>query len=111
MKGFLVFNICGVSPPASTGMFVTTGKAKGHLAGGAKKVIISAPAKDKTTPMFVMGVNSDTYTSDMNVVSNASCTTNCPAPLAKVNILFSEQCCSFPHCACTHKTSFHAGAE
>ncbi len=52
--------------------------------GGAKKVIITAPAKDDITPTFVMGVNHETYTSDMNVVSNASCTTNCLAPLAKV---------------------------
>ena len=52
--------------------------------GGAKKVVITAPAKDKETPMFVMGVNHDKYTKDMTVVSNASCTTNCLAPLAKV---------------------------
>ena len=55
-----------------------------HLKAGAKKVVISAPAKDKETPTFVMGVNEESYTSDMTVVSNASCTTNCLAPLAKV---------------------------
>lgn len=68
----------------STGVFATTEKASAHLKGGAKKVVISAPAKDKETPTFVCGVNLDTYTPDMNVVSNASCTTNCLAPLTKV---------------------------
>jgi len=67
----------------STGAYLTTEACEAHLAGGAKKVIISAPAKDDT-PMFVMGVNQEAYTSDMKVVSNASCTTNCLAPMTKV---------------------------
>ena len=67
----------------STGLFLTQEKAAGHLKAGAKKVVMSAPSKDGT-PMFVMGVNNTTYTTDMNFVSNASCTTNCLAPIAKV---------------------------
>ena len=68
----------------ATGVFTSSDTANAHLAGGAKKVVITAPAKDKETPMFVMGVNNEKYTKDMTVVSNASCTTNCLAPLAKV---------------------------
>ena len=67
----------------STGVFCTTEKASAHINAGAKKVVISAPAKDDT-PTFVCGVNLETYTKDMKVVSNASCTTNCLAPLTKV---------------------------
>ena len=67
----------------STGLFLTKEKAQGHIDAGAKKVIMSAPSKDDT-PMFVCGVNLDKYTSDMTFVSNASCTTNCLAPIAKV---------------------------
>jgi len=67
----------------STGAFLSQDKAAGHLKGGAKKVIMSAPAKDNT-PTYVVGVNCKSYKSDQDIISNASCTTNCLAPIAKV---------------------------
>ena len=79
----------------STGKFLTTEGASKHLGGGAKKVIISAPPKDDT-PLFVYGVNHNNYKADLNVVSNASCTTNCLAPVAKVihdNFVITEGTC------------------
>ena len=75
---------CGVEYVVdATGIFHSKDMAKAHLDGGAKKVVYSGPSKDDT-PMFVCGVNHETYTKDMDFVSNASCTTNCLAPLAKV---------------------------
>jgi len=72
----------------STGVFRKHDEAAKHLAGGARKVVISAPAKDAATPMFVMGVNESDYNPSATVVSNASCTTNCLAPIAKVRTLW-----------------------
>jgi len=68
----------------ATGVFTTTEKCQAHIDAGAKKVIISAPAKDKETPTYVMGVNEKQYQSNQCIISNASCTTNCIAPLCKV---------------------------
>lgn len=68
----------------STGAFNTMEKAALHKIGGAKKVVLTAPSKDEIMPTFVMGVNHETYTKDMDIVSNASCTTNCLAPLVKI---------------------------
>ena len=67
----------------STGLFLSKDKAQGHIDAGAKYVVMSAPSKDDT-PMFVCGVNTDKYVKGTQFVSNASCTTNCLAPLAKV---------------------------
>jgi len=67
----------------ATGIFLTKETAEAHLKAGAKKVVLTGPSKD-ATPMFVMGVNNTEYTADVDIVSNASCTTNCLAPLAKV---------------------------
>ncbi|WP_421944577.1 type I glyceraldehyde-3-phosphate dehydrogenase [Pedobacter sp.] len=68
----------------STGLFLTRADAEKHIAAGAKKVVFSAPAKDADIPTYVMGVNHDKLTADQTIVSNASCTTNCLAPIAKV---------------------------
>ncbi len=67
----------------STGLFLTRDKSEAYIKAGAKRVVMSAPSKD-STPMFVMGVNHKSYSADMDIVSNASCTTNCLAPIAKV---------------------------
>ena len=67
----------------STGLFISQDTAIKHIQAGAKRVVISAPAKDDT-PTFVMGVNNKSYKKEMSIVSNASCTTNCLAPVAKV---------------------------
>jgi glyceraldehyde 3-phosphate dehydrogenase len=67
-----------------SGVFTTTEKCQGYLEAGAKRVIISAPSKDKETPMFVVGCNEDKFDKKYQVVSNASCTTNCLAPVAKI---------------------------
>jgi glyceraldehyde 3-phosphate dehydrogenase len=75
--------VCAEVIIESTGLFLTQADAQKHIQAGAKKVVLSAPAKDDT-PTFVMGVNHKDLTTDQNIVSNASCTTNCLAPLAKV---------------------------
>lgn len=76
---------CGAEYIAeATGKFTSLEKASAHLEAGAKKVVITAPAKGEGVPMFVMGVNENEYKKNMNIVSNASCTTNCLAPLAKI---------------------------
>jgi glyceraldehyde 3-phosphate dehydrogenase len=67
----------------STGLFLSRDKAEAHLKAGAKRIILSAPSKDDT-PMFVYGVNHNTYKKEMDIISNASCTTNCLAPVTKV---------------------------
>src|SRR5512145_1922278 len=67
----------------STGLFLSRDKAEAHLKAGAERVILSAPSKDDT-PMFVFGVNHNTYKKEMDIISNASCTTNCLAPVTKV---------------------------
>lgn len=67
-----------------SGKFASTEKSRVHLSGGAGKVVLSAPAKDENTPTFVIGVNQDSYDPSMRIISNASCTTNCLAPLAKL---------------------------
>jgi glyceraldehyde 3-phosphate dehydrogenase len=68
----------------STGLFLTQADAEKHIQAGAKRVVLSAPAKDDSIPTYVMGVNHEQLTADQTVVSNASCTTNCLAPIAKV---------------------------
>ena len=92
-----VFVVC-----EATGVFTTTEQCLAHIKGGAKKVVITAPAKDEGTPTFVMGVNHKTYKPEMQVVSNASCTTNCLAPIAKIshdNFVITEGLMTTVHAA------------
>ncbi|MBQ9932024.1 MAG: type I glyceraldehyde-3-phosphate dehydrogenase [Firmicutes bacterium] len=91
----------------STGAFLTKETAGKHIESGAKKVVLSAPAKDKDIPTFVIGVNNETYTTDMDIVSNASCTTNCLAPMALVlekNFGITEGLISTIHAATSKQT-------
>ena len=95
----------------STGAFNSTEKASAHFEGGAKKVILTAPAKDSVTPTFVMGVNHTEYKPEYTVVSNASCTTNCLAPLAKVvhdNFVIEKGLMSTVHAATSKQKTVDA---